>query len=103
MNPEQERLMALLTEHIHKRRLDEADPRDPYSSTEAATAWLSRRYLENQLLDEALGSGDEELRHLLYLLVSFTVTLIEFLTSQLGGDPEGLLRFLALVAFESEE
>jgi hypothetical protein len=98
--PSKDRVIALLTEHLHRSALDRAHPiavdaalRDPT----LAEAFLDRIELEEQLLADVRELDQEELRETLTELVAFAATALEIWCEHSKDlTPEGLLQQIAV-------
>jgi len=90
------RVVALVTENLTRRRLDETDPimADPFTDADAARQWLSRTEVEERLITELLESDDAG-TEAVGALVAFAATAVEMWGLRSGRDPLTLVQNIA--------
>ena len=105
-SPARNRVIALLTEHLHRSSLDRADPIETDAALTdpgLAGAFLDRIEIEEGLLADIGSLDGEELRETISELVAFAATVLEMLCLQTDDStPEGMLQRIA-VEWTSED
>ena len=98
MDAEEELVVALITEELHRRQIEDADPVLEMAlagDADAAKAWLARTQIENDLISQVIdweGGPEDPIRQLL----SFAVTAVEMWALHTGKDPSLLVQAIVL-------
>jgi hypothetical protein len=89
-------VVALITENLTRRRLDETDPitADPFTDLDAARQWLVRTEVEERLIKDLLESDDAG-SEAVGALVAFAATAVEMWGLRSGKDPLALVQNIA--------
>ena len=92
----QSQVVALVTENLHRRRIDEDDPivGDPLNDPAVREIWLARRQVESDLISEVFDGDQPE--ETIGALVAFAATAVEMWARDFGGDPAILVQRIAL-------
>ncbi len=104
--PSRERVIALLTEHLHRSAQDRTDPIEVEAALTdpgLAGAFLNRIEIEEGILADITDLDEEELRETLTELAAFAATALEmWCLHTKDSTPEGLLQRIAM-AWGSED